>query len=238
MSDLATAPETMVASDDDAPGSVAGAVPARRLDAMAAAAAIVLVLVAVALARGTSHVRTAALYAATVAAWVVAGGVVTARRPSERQGRLILRGSLLGAVAAVAAGVLWADGDGRDLPAALVDAALLARPVALALLPAAGMHVLLTLPDGACRTGRAVVSSGYAVGGATGLLLWLQRPSLSLWLVALEAVVAGAIGLGGSNRRYRRSSGLERQRMQWFGWAVAVGAEMAVVALAARVLSG
>ncbi|MDP8937150.1 MAG: histidine kinase, partial [Actinomycetota bacterium] len=42
----------------------------------------------------------------------------------------------------------------------------------------------------------------------------------------------------GSNRRYRRSSGLERQRMQWFGWAVAVGAEMAVVALAARVLSG
>ncbi len=46
------------------------------------------------------------------------------------------------------------------------------------------------------------------------------------------------MGLAGSNRRYRRAVGVERQRMQWFGWAVAVGIEMALVAGAVRILSG
>ena len=50
--------------------------------------------------------------------------------------------------------------------------------------------------------------------------------------------MVGPIGLVGSQRRYVRSRGVERQRMQWFGWAVAVGAEMLVVALALRVLWG
>lgn len=44
----------------------------------------------------------------------------------------------------------------------------------------------------------------------------------------------GSIGVIGSRRRYARSRGLERQRMQWFGWAIAVGAETLVVALALR----
>ena len=48
----------------------------------------------------------------------------------------------------------------------------------------------------------------------------------------------GSIGLVGSQRRYVRSRGVERQRMQWFGWAFAVGAELLVVALALRVLWG
>ena len=42
--------------------------------------------------------------------------------------------------------------------------------------------------------------------------------------------------LAASLRRARR--GVERQRMQWFGWAIAVGAEMLLVALALRVLWG
>jgi signal transduction histidine kinase len=54
----------------------------------------------------------------------------------------------------------------------------------------------------------------------------------------VEIIVAEPIGLIGSQRRYVRSSGLERQRMQWFGWAVALGAEMLVVALALRLLWG
>lgn len=48
----------------------------------------------------------------------------------------------------------------------------------------------------------------------------------------------GAVGIVGSNRRYRRSSGLERQRLQWFGWAVAVGLEVLLLAVAARLLVG
>jgi len=207
-------------------------------DGMLVVAAVAPLVVAVLLARPTGHLKTALLYAATVVAWVVAGAVMTARRPGERQGRLILLASVLGAAAALAAAVLWAEADGRQLPAALVDVASLVRPMALALLPAAGMHLLLTLPDGSCVFSRTVVLAGYAIGGLLGLALWTQRPSLTLWPVVVEAVVAGAIGLGGSNRRYRRAAGLERQRMQWFGWAVAVGAEVTVVALAVRILAG
>lgn len=235
---MTTALDAMVVTDDKVPGSLRGPVRAARIDTIVAAAALALVAATILLAQGTGHLRTGALYAATVAAWAVAGMVISVRRPGERQGALILRASLLGAVAAVATAVLWADGEGRDLPSALVDAAFVARPLAVALLPAAGMHVLLTLPDGTCGIGRAAVSSAYAVGAATGLLLWLQRPSLSLWPVALLAIVAGSAGLIGSNRRYRRATGVERQRMQWFGWAVAVGAEVTVVALATRLLSG
>ena len=234
---MATTLEPVIAGEDAA-GHVGGGGRPGGLDAVLAVAAIGLVVTAVALAQGTGHVRTAVLHAATVAAWGVAGAVITVRRPGERQGGLILRASLIGAVAALATALLWAHADGRDLPAVLVDAALLLRPVALALLPAAGMHILLTLPDGSCGIGRTVVSSGYAVGAVTGLALWAQQPALPLWPVAVEAVVAGAVGLGGSNRRYRRATGLERQRMQWFGWAVAVGAEVTLVALAARLLSG
>lgn len=190
------------------------------------------------LARGASEADTALLYAVTVTAWAVAGVMITIRRPGERQGQLVLGASLAGAVAVLAAAVVWAAGDGREVPGTLVEAALLARPVALGLLVAVGMHVLLTLPDGRCGIGRIVVAGGYATGVVTGLLLWLYRPSLPLWPIAVEAVLAAAIGLGGSHRRYRRATGLERQRMQWFGWAVAVGVEVAVIAVALRLLWG
>ena len=100
------------------------------------------------------------------------------------------------------------------------------------------MHLLLGLPDGSCRLSRAAIVGGYVVGAGVGIAMWTQRPALPLWPVAVEAVVFGAIGVIGSQRRYVRSSGVERQRMQWFGWAIAVGAEMLVVALALRVLWG
>ena len=222
------------AAPTDAPRRGASLRAGALLAPMAAAA----VVAAVVLARGTGHLRTAVLLAALVGAWIVAGTVITVRRPAERQGGLILQASFVAALAVVASAVLWADADDKGLPALLVDAAFLARALTVALLPAAGMHLLLTLPDGACGVGRAAVKAGYVIGGGTGVVLWTQQPSLPLWPVALEAVVAGAIGLGGSNRRYRRAVGVERQRMQWFGWAVAVGAEVTVLALAVRLLSG
>lgn len=235
---MATALNPTMGATDELARSEAGRDRPPRLRAVPAPAAVALVAIAAGLARDTGHLRTALLYAATVVAWAVAGAVITVRRPGERQGGLILRAALLGAVAALATTVLWAGADGRSLPGALVDIALLVRPVALALLPAASMHVLLTLPDGSCAVSRAVVVAGYAVGAAMGLVLWFQRPSLALWPVALAGVVAAAVGLAGSNRRYRRAAGIERQRMQWFGWAVAVGAEVALIALAVRLLSG
>jgi len=49
--------------------------------------------------------------------------------------------------------------------------------------------------------------------------------------------MAAVIGFGGSNRRYRRSRGAERQRLQWFGWAVVVTAELTLLTLALRLLA-
>ena len=235
---MATALNPTVTAADDMALPEARRPRAAWLRSALAPAAAGLAGAGVVLARDTGHLKTALLYLATVVAWAAAGTVITVRRPGERQGPLILQASLLGAVGVLATAALWADGAGRSVPAVLVDAALLARPLALALLPAAGMHVLLTLPDGSCAISRAVVVSGYAAGAVAGVLLWLQRPALPLWPVAVLSLVAGAIGLVGSNRRYRKAAGLERQRMQWFGWAVAVGAEMTLVALAVRLLAG
>jgi signal transduction histidine kinase len=235
---VATALNPTIAAGDDVALPEASRSRTARLRPALAPVAVGLAVAGAVLARDTGHLKTALLYAATVLAWATAGAVITARRPGERQGSLILEASVLGAVAALATAVVWADAGGRSLPAALVDAALLARPLALALLPAAGMHVLLTLPDGSCAISRRVVVAGYVAGASTGALLWFQRPSLPLWPVAAIGIVAAAVGLAGSNRRYRRSAGVERQRMQWFGWAVAVGVEVAVVAIAVRLLSG
>ncbi len=238
MSETATALiRTGVAPPPGPAGS--GAPPRRRpLGIALALAASVLGIVAVVVSRGTPGSTTAAVGAGLVASWALAGTVMTARRPGERQGQLIVGATFLAAVGLAAAAMLWAGDDGHAAPALLAHAASLARPLALALLPAAGMHLLLTLPDGSCALGRAVVVAGYATAAATGLVLWAQRPDLPLWPIVFEGVVAAGIGLTGSNRRYRRAIGVERQRMQWFGWAVAVGAELAVVGIAARVLTG
>ncbi len=238
MSQLAAALDTSIATDDEPSAALRDRLGKGGIRLLVAPAAVGLAAAAVLLARGTGHMPTALYYGASVAAWAVAAVVLEVRRPGERQGPLLAAAALIGGAAALAAAVLWAATDGRDLPQALVDVAYFARPLALALLPAAGMHLLLTLPDGSCALSRAVVVTGYASAAATGVLLWLPHPSLNLWPVALGAVVATAVGLGGSNRRYRRSAGIERQRMQWFGWAVAVGAEVTLVALAVRLLAG
>jgi signal transduction histidine kinase len=175
--------------------------------------------------------------AVLVGAFALAGTFALIRRPFERQGLLVLGGATLGAVAALFAAVLQAHAHGT-VSAGAVSAARLIEPVAVALLPVAGMHLVLGLPDGSCRLSRAAIIGGYVVGLAVGVAIWTQRPALPLWPVALEAVVAGIIGITGSQRRYARSRGVERQRMQWFGWAIAVGAEALVVALALRLLWG
>jgi len=200
--------------------------------------ALALAVASLLAARGTASFATGVVLAGLVATWAVAGAVVTVRRPGERQGTLMLQGTLVGAVALAAAAALWTGADGTELAPGLTDVALLVRALAVSLLPAAAMQLLMTLPDGSCALGRAVVRAGYLVGAAIGLVAWTQRPNLPLWPVVVEGVVAAGIGLACSNRRYRRSVGLERQRMQWFGWAVAVGTEVALVAVAVRLFTG
>ena len=72
-----------------------------------------------------------------------------------------------------------------------------------------------------------------------GVVLCRARPALPLWPVAIEAVVCGGDRPGGSrNDATSAPGGVERQRMQWFGWALAVAMEVLLVALALRVLWG
>jgi signal transduction histidine kinase len=173
-----------------------------------------------------------------VGAFALAGAFAVIRRPFERQGILVLGGSALGAIAALGAAVVEAHVHGTAVGTGALSVARVVEPVAVALLPVAAMHLLLGLPDGSCRLSRVAIVGGYGVGAVLGVVLWTRRPALPLWPIAVEAALFGSIGIIGSQRRYLRSRGVERQRMQWFGWAFAVGAELLVVALALRVLWG
>ena len=173
-----------------------------------------------------------------VVVWAIAGMVATRRRPDEHIGPLALRATCIGALGSASASLLAAHGHGSHFSSAAVDAVQLVQALAVGLLPIAAMHVILGLPDGFCRVARWALIAGYPVGASVGVLLWIQRPGITLWPVVLESVLAAAIAIGGSNHRYRRSTGVERQRMQWFGWAVAVGTEVVLIVLALRVLTG
>src|SRR3954468_4167732 len=175
---------------------------------------------------------------ALVIVWALAGMVATRRKPEEQIGPLALRATALGAVASACASLLAANGHGIHLSSAVVDLLHFVEAIAIGVLPIAVMHVILGVPDGFCRVARWALYVGYPTGVVVGVLLWTQRPGIPVWLVVLESVVAAAVGVAGSNHRYRRSSGIERQRMQWFGWAVAVGTEVILIVLALRVLTG
>ena len=175
---------------------------------------------------------------ALVVVWAIAGMVATRRKPEEHIGPLALRATAIGAVASVGASLLAANGHGIHLSSAAVDVLWLVEAVAVGVLPIAAMHIVLGLPDGFCRVARWSLAAGYPIGVVAGIVLWTQRPGLPLWPIVVESVLAVIVGIAGSNHRYRRSTGVERQRMQWFGWAVAVGTEIVLIVLALRVLTG
>jgi len=176
---------------------------------------------------------TAAIRAALVVAFAAGGVAAVVHRPFERQGFLVVVGATCGGVATICSAVLAAHSSGG-----LVDLSRVAEPIALALLPVVTMHVLLGLPDGSCRLSRTAILFGYVFGLAVGLYVWSRRPALPLWPLGVEALLVVPVGIVGSVRRYSKSRGVERQRMQWFGWAVAVGVELLLLALAGRLMWG
>jgi len=172
---------------------------------------------------------------ALVVAWALAGAALVSRRTLHRLGRVLLLVSSVGAVAVLSAGIAGADRSG-----AARDAAQLGMAVAVAVLPAVGLHLVLSLPEGRLggRGRRAATVTGYGLAAAIGLALWSARPGLPAWPIVLEAAVAAAAGLSPAHRRYRASAGLERQRLQWVGCAVAVLVGSALVTIALRLLVG
>ena len=205
---------------------------------------LVLALVAAAAAAGAplldrhGDLTAQVVRAVVVGAFAAAGLTALLRRPSERQPVLLLVAAALGGLATVCAALVEAHLHGTTVSAGVISAARLGEPLALALLPMAAMHLMLGLPDGSCRLSKAAIGGGYLVGAAVGLAMWAARPSLPLWPVGIELVVALPVGAVGSQRRYAHSMGLERQRLQWFGWALSLGVEMLLVALALRLLWG
>lgn len=158
--------------------------------------------------------NTEMLFIAKGAAWLVAAVALLARKNGT--GRVAMLVAILTGLAAI---------DG-------------ARPVALGLLPAAGMHLLLAIPDGKLYKSmhRGLVLVSYAVGAGAAALL--TSSDMDTLVLAVEATALLALAIGPSASRYRASAGLARQRLQWFGWAVTVGAGIALIAAALRLLLG
>lgn len=164
-----------------------------------------------------------AVVAIVAIVWAGSAFVIGRRHPEERLGHLA------GAIALVIAG-------GGLAAAVETDWALLA----IALVPALALDLLMGLPHGALRSRnrRVTAAVGYATAAAIGLVLVAAGDDPPRWPIALEVVLAGAVGIALSNARYRRTRGPERQRMQWFGWAVAVTTEATLICLGLRVLIG
>lgn len=161
--------------------------------------------------------------AVLVVAWAVGGTLVGVRRRSDRLGPIALGGAGLGALAMLA--------DAWDQP-------VLAR-ILLGILPAVGLHLMVALPDGrlGTRTRDAFVGLAYAVGAVIGLAAPHDGSGPDIWPFVVLWIAAIAIGLPASNGRYRATDAIERRRMQWVGWAIAVSAELALAVVALRLLA-
>jgi len=166
-----------------------------------------------------------------VVTWMIVGVALAIRRPDEPLGALTLAGTLVGVVVvATSAAVASGAGDGG---------AEVARVLALALLPAVGLHLVVVLPDGRwARPGHHLLAAGaYSVALVVGLALVATRPDLP-GPVAAEVALAAAVAAPVANGRYVRVRGEARRRMQWFGLAVTLAVEIVLVASALRLFVG
>jgi signal transduction histidine kinase len=143
----------------------------------------------------------------------------------------------------------------RERPLAAISAAvavvggiaLLAWPdggwVAGALLGLLGglfVHLLASLPDGriAPRRRVATIVAWYVFGAAGGAIATAGDEGASWGVLAGVWIASALCGLHLSHRRYVAAKALGRRRMQWVGWALLVWAEVALVLVALRLMSG
>jgi len=149
--------------------------------------------------------------------WALAGLILLIRRPAEPLGAIA---SAAGAVAAVGS---------------LVDP--LAR-VAIPLLPALGMHLLLSLPSGflGTRARRILTWAGYTIAAGIALYWIAAGSSFPRALIGVETALAVLVGTTGFAERYGRVSSPDRRRMKWVAWAVTVAGGIAILAVGLGVL--
>ena len=106
------------------------------------------------------------------------------------------------------------------------------RAVAVAVLPAVGLHMALGLPDGLLRsTARRVTALlGYAVSAGLAVHLLDERPDVPIPPVAIVSGAFALVAIVGFFARCRAArSAHERARLQWVAWAVVVAGAIAIV---------
>ncbi len=187
-------------------------------------------LVVLATGEGRGPVACDVVRAGLVAAWAVSGWVLGRRSPP-------LAGIVLAAAAVAAAAFLGGAAAMATDGGALAD---VGHVLGTAVLPAFALHLALALPDGQLVTSprKVTVGIGYAVATMVGLVALVTDRVLPGWAIWTEAVVAALIGIGPAHRRYLESGGVTRQRLQWLGCALTVAGEVALVAVALRILVG
>jgi signal transduction histidine kinase len=212
-----------MATTDVLPVAVVPAETEKRPAYCVLVAPIAIAIAAFALTRLDDPMPVDAVRLALVAVWAVAGVLVGIRRRSDRQGPIAL-----GAAGIAALGML-ADATDRDA---------LAR-VVLGILPAIGLHLLGSLPDGRLigHSRRLGVALAYAVGALVGLVAPHDASGPSLWPSTALWFAAVAVGLRMSYPRYRTATVTDRRRMQWIGWAIVVIAELMLTIVALRLMA-
>jgi signal transduction histidine kinase len=166
-----------------------------------------------------------------VGLWALAGSVLGVRRSSDRLAPIALAGAVVGGVGSLAAAI-----DARDTGTAW--ALDLAVRLSAAVLPAVALHLLLSLPDGRLVTmgRRRTAVTAYVVALASGMAM-MADGAVPAWPLGLLWFGAVVVGLPASHHRYVAASAVDRRRMQWFGWGLAVATEGALVVIALRLLA-
>jgi signal transduction histidine kinase len=161
--------------------------------------------------------------AALVIAWAFGGALVGVRRRAERVGPIMLAAAAIGTIALIA----HAYGHPR------------LAGTCLGLLTGLALHLLVSLPDGRVRGigRRVIVAVGYALGAIAGVLTVGGDRGMRAWPLVVMWVAAVAIGLPCSNVRYRDAGPIDRRRMQWVGWAIAVCAELGLALVALQLIA-
>ena len=219
------------------PATVAAEPEARSSSVMGIALALPAVALAVAsLLVGSEPSAAEVVRAVLVVLWAAAGATLTTRRRHSRLGPIVLGGATVGALGALANAVASHHAP-TGAGGVIVD---LTVRISAALLPAIALHFLLAMPQGHLETTgrRRAAGAMYAVSALTGLALMSDRDALIAWPLVLLWLIGLGGGLAGAHARYQTAGATDRRRMQWVGWAMAVGGEAVLVVIALSALTG
>lgn len=197
--------------------------------------AMVLSGLAVAAALAADHVSVTVIIVSLLSVvWAGCAGLALQRRPTP------WNWVALGLAVWIAIGSFaWATNDSSNLSGVSSLLADLGERLALCLMPAAALHLFVTLPDGhfSGHAHRRMVFGAYGASAIIAVALLTERdrvirwPILLLWFMTLAAFPA-------AHSSYRSASVLAQRRLQWTGWAAVVGGEVAVVASALSLALG